>query len=94
MTINIDINLSNQIFNIIVNEIYNGIYREGDILTQKIISEKYGVSKTPVWGAIRALNLQNLEQSMTCKGIKVLKIDRGDIINPLNINLVLNKKIY
>ena len=49
------VSLADQIFEKLENDILEGVYKRGEILTEQKLSEELGVSRTPVREALRML---------------------------------------
>ena len=73
-----NISIADQVFEKLENEILNGIYSKGEILTEIGLSEKLGVSRTPIREAISRLQQEHLIEYIP-KGIIVVGISFEDI---------------
>ena len=67
------------VFSDLEQAIINGEYRSGDSLSELMLSEKYGVSRTPVREALRQLELEGLVQLIPNKGAVVVGVSEKDI---------------
>jgi len=67
------------VFSSLEQAIINGEYRSGDSLSELMLSEKYGVSRTPVREALRQLELEGLVQLIPNKGAVVVGVSEKDI---------------
>jgi DNA-binding GntR family transcriptional regulator len=72
------ISIADQIFERLEREILIGEHSRGDILTEMKLSEKLGVSRTPIREALRRLAQENIIE-MTPKGAVVIGISREDL---------------
>ena len=68
-----------RVFNAIENAILNEEYKEGDSLNEIKISEKLGVSRTPVREALTRLEIEGLVKTIPNKGAVVVGISEKDI---------------
>jgi DNA-binding GntR family transcriptional regulator len=66
------------------NDIIQGIYPRGEILTELKLVERMGVSRTPIREALRRLEAERLIAD-TGKGSVVLGITEDDILDIMNI---------
>lgn len=67
------------VFNDLERAIINGEYQAGDSLSEIKLSEKYGVSRTPVREALRQLELEGLVELIPNKGATVVGVSEKDI---------------
>lgn len=68
-----------RVFNAIENAIINEEYKAGDSLNEIKISEKLGVSRTPVREALTRLEIEGLVKTIPNKGAVVVGISEKDI---------------
>ena len=73
-----NISIADQVFERLENDILNGVYQKGEILTEIGLSEKLGVSRTPIREALSRLHQEHLIEYIP-KGIKVVGISFEDI---------------
>ncbi len=73
------VNLRGRIFKQLEQDIVNGVYKPGANLTEKTLSERLGVSRTPLREALSQLELQGLVESIPNKGFVVVGISSQDI---------------
>ena len=78
------VSLADQVFEQLENDIIQGIYPRGEILTELKLAEQLGVSRTPIREAIRRLEQERLI-SDAGKGSVVLGITEDDILDIMNI---------
>lgn len=78
--------LAQQVFDRLENEILCGNYQRGEILTEGILSENLGVSRTPIREAIGRLEQEHLIES-TGKGIRILGVTTEDLEDIYEIRL-------
>lgn len=71
--------LKDQIYTLIKNDIINQHYKGGDILNERAIAKKFGVSRTPVREALKVLEMENWLEYVPYKGIRVKKMDVKDL---------------
>ncbi len=67
------VSLAEQIFAKLEKDIYSGVYKRGELLTETKLCEELGVSRTPVREAIRVLEQEHLV-TVSNKGIRVISI--------------------
>ncbi len=72
------VSLADQIFEQLEHEILTGVYSRGEIFTEISLSEKLGVSRTPIREAIRRLEQERIVE-LTSKGASVIGISEKDI---------------
>ena len=78
------VSLADQVFEQLENDIIQGIYPRGEILTELKLAEQLGVSRTPIREALRRLEQERLI-SDAGKGSVVLGITEDDILDIMNI---------
>ncbi len=71
--------LCSVVFSDLEQAIINGEYKSGDSLSELMLSQKYGVSRTPVREALRQLELEGLVQLIPNKGATVVGVSEKDI---------------
>ncbi len=76
--------LADQVFEKLENDIIQGIYPRGEILTELKLVEQLGVSRTPIREALRRLEQERLIED-TGKGSRVLGITKEDLEDIMNI---------
>ncbi len=76
--------LADQVFERLENDIIQGNYPKGEILTELKLVEQLGVSRTPIREALRRLEQERLIED-TGKGSKVLGITQDDLLDIMNI---------
>ena len=54
------VSIADQVFEILEKDILTGVYARGEILTETKLSEKLGVSRTPIREALRRLEQERL----------------------------------
>ena len=70
-------------------EILTGVLTRGTALTEKKLTERLGVSRTPVRAALKRLSEEGLVQSTPNKGAVVIGINMEDLIDIYNIRMRL-----
>lgn len=72
------ISIADQIFSELERAILTGEYERDELLTEVALSEKLGVSRTPIREALRRLDLEHIVE-ITSKGARVIGINETDI---------------
>lgn len=80
------LSLADQIFEQLEHEILTGVYQRGEIFTEISLSEKLGVSRTPIREAIRRLEQERIVE-LTSKGAVVIGISEKDICDMYEIRV-------
>lgn len=78
------VSLADQVFEQLENDIIQGVYPRGEVLTELKLAEQLGVSRTPIREALRRLEQERLI-SDAGKGSVVLGITEDDILDIMNI---------
>ena len=76
--------LADQVFDKLENDIIQGVYARGELLTELKLVEQLGVSRTPIREALRRLEQERLIED-TGKGSRVLGITKEDLEDIMNI---------
>lgn len=76
--------LADQVFEKLENDIIQGIYPKGEVLTELKLVEQLGVSRTPIREALRRLEQERLIADAG-KGSIVLGITEDDLLDIMNI---------
>ena len=76
--------LADQVFDKLENDIIQGVYPKGEVLTELKLVEQLGVSRTPIREALRRLEQERLIAD-TGKGSLVLGITDDDLLDIMNI---------
>ena len=76
--------LADQVFDKLENDIIQGVYPKGEILTELKLVEQLGVSRTPIREALRRLEQERLIAD-SGKGSVVLGITEDDLLDIMNI---------
>ena len=76
--------LADQVFDRLENDIIQGVYPKGEILTELKLVEHMGVSRTPIREALRRLEQERLIED-TGKGSRVLGITEADLLDIMTI---------
>ncbi|MDO5400780.1 MAG: GntR family transcriptional regulator [Eubacteriales bacterium] len=79
-----NISTADQVFERLENDIIQGIYPKGEILTELKLVKKLGVSRTPIREALLRLEQEHLIED-TGKGSRVLGITVEDLIDIMTI---------
>ena len=78
------VSLADQVFDRLENDIIQGNYPKGEILTELKLVEELGVSRTPIREALRRLEQEHLIADAG-KGSRVLGISAEDVRDIMNI---------
>ena len=76
--------LADQVFERLENDIIQGVYAKGEVLTELKLVELMGVSRTPIREALRRLEQERLIAD-SGKGSVVLGITEDDLLDIMNI---------
>ena len=76
--------LADQVFEKLENDIIQGVYPKGEVLTELRLVEQLGVSRTPIREALRRLEQERLIAD-SGKGSVVLGITEDDLLDIMNI---------
>lgn len=76
--------LADQVFDKLENDIIQGVYPKGEILTELKLVEQLGVSRTPIREALRRLEQEHLIED-TGKGSRVVGISEEDVRDIMDI---------
>ena len=76
--------LADQVFEKLENDIIQGVYPKGEILTELRLVEQLGVSRTPIREALRRLEQERLIEDAG-KGSRVVGITVEDVMDIMNI---------
>ena len=76
--------LADQVFEKLENDIIQGVYPRGEILTELKLVAQLGVSRTPIRDALRRLEQERLIED-TGKGSRVVGITEEDLEDIMNI---------
>ena len=77
MILNRPVSLADQIYERLENDIYSGVYKRGDVITEPMVCEMLGVSRTPVHEAFTRLRYDHIVEDSS-KGAVVLGISDED----------------
>lgn len=78
--------IADEVFLRLEEEILNGTYKRGDLLSENKLAEKFGVSRTPVREAIKRLEQEDLIAE-NGKVVAVLGISEKDVADVYEIRL-------
>lgn len=78
--------LADRVFDRLEEDILNGTYAPGTVLTELQLSSELGVSRTPVREALRRLRQEGLIRE-TGRGVCVLGLSAGDVADIYDIRL-------
>ena len=78
------VSLADQVYDRLENDIIQGVYPKGEILTELKLAEQLGVSRTPIREALRRLEQERLIVDAG-KGSRVIGISEDDVLDIMNI---------
>ena len=78
------VSLADQVFERLENDIIQGHFQKGEVLTELKLVEQMGVSRTPIREALRRLEQERLIED-TGKGSRVLGISEDDVMDIMDI---------
>ena len=78
------VSLADQVFDRLENDIIQGVYPKGEILTELKLVEQLGVSRTPIRESLRRLEQEHLIED-TGKGSRVIGISEYDVRDIMEI---------
>ncbi len=81
--------LEAKVYNELQDAILSGVFQKGEALTEIALSEKLGVSRTPVRSAIGRLSEEGLVEVVPNRGAVVVGITKEDIIDIYRIRMRL-----
>ena len=81
--------LEQSVFLQLEEEILNGELKKGDTLTENSLSARLGVSRTPIRAALHRLAEEGLIKMETNRGVTVLGVSEGDLIDIYTIRMRL-----
>ena len=81
--------LEEEVYLKLEEEILGGKYKKGDALTEISLSERLGVSRTPVRGALHSLAEEGLVEIVPNKGAVVVGVTVDDLIDTYRIRMRL-----
>ena len=76
--------LADQVFERLENDIIQGVYPKGEVLTELKLVDQMGVSRTPIREALRRLEQERLIEDIG-KGSRVLGITEEDLLDIMTI---------
>lgn len=83
------VKLKDQIYENILNEITEGNYKQNDVITERELIEKYGVSKSPVREALIELCNEKVLESRPRMGYQICPISIKEISDILELRIIL-----
>lgn len=84
-----DVSLEQMVYNALEEEILSGELKRGTPLTEIALSNRLGVSRTPVRGALHRLSEEGLVEITPNKGAVVVGINIGDLVDIYKIRMRL-----
>ncbi len=85
--------MKTKVYNIIFNEILNGIFKPGDKILIKDLSEKYGVSTTPIREALSRLENEGVINKEPYKSYKIKKYTYDEIEKIYEARIVIESQV-
>ena len=73
-----NLSLANQVYDAIEQNILNGVYASGEIISESKLSEELGVSRTPVREALKQLETDGLVENILNRGAFVVGMSDQD----------------
>ncbi len=81
--------LKEQIYKQVLNDIIEGVYKPSEILNEKPLIEKYGVSKSPVRDALIELCKEGVLRSHPRYGYEIVRVNEQEIEDIINFRLMI-----
>ena len=81
--------LEEQVYHSLEEAIIAGEYKRGDALTEMSLSEKLGVSRTPVRSALHRLSKEGLVEIIPNRGAMVIGVSNDDLVDTYKIRMRL-----
>lgn len=85
--------LKDQVYESILEDIFQGNVSPGDILNEKALLEKYHCSKSPVREALMALCADGILKNIPRYGYEVVRLSKEDIYDMLAFRFVLERGV-
>ncbi|WP_312644031.1 GntR family transcriptional regulator [Hydrogenoanaerobacterium sp.] len=84
--------LKNKIYNSVLSDILQGNYTQDTIISEKMLIEKYQVSKSPVRDALIELCNEGILRSIPRYGYELVRITETDIQNIIEYRMILESE--
>ncbi len=81
--------LKQKVYNAVINDIVQGEYKAGQILTEQELVRRYGVSKSPVREALTVLSSEGILANIPRYGYQVLSFTLENVANIMEFRAVL-----
>ncbi len=81
--------LTRQVYDAVLEDIIEGAYQQTEVINEKQLIEKYGVSKSPVRDALSRLCSENVLRSIPRYGYAIVKITEREIRDILEFRSIL-----
>ena len=81
--------LKQQVYASMLQDIIQGVYQSTDIISEKQLIEKYGVSKSPVRDALIELCNENILRSIPRYGYEIVRLTERDVRNIIEFRVML-----
>lgn len=78
-----------EVYMTLEDDILSGVYKSGDSLTEQPLSDRLGVSRTPIRAALRRLAEEGLVELIPNKGAVVIGVTAQDLIDTYKIRMRL-----
>jgi len=85
----VDVNISDKVFDVLKKAIQCGELKPGDVLIERDLAEKLGVSRTPVREAIQRLKSMGLAVQISKKAVIVARPTPKEVIDTYDVREVL-----
>jgi len=85
----ISLPLNDQVADILRHQILSGELKQGQKISERLISAQLNVSTAPVKNAIRTLNIEGLLQSIPHKGTIVSNISNSNLLQQIHLRSVI-----
>lgn len=86
--------LKNMVYESIYKDIVKGVYADGGILNEKVLVEKYGVSKSPVRDALIELCNDGILNSIPRYGYEIVKLTHKNLMDILHFRVILEGGVF
>lgn len=81
--------LKKEIYNSMLDDVVEGVYKPGDIINEKDLIEKYGVSKSPIRDALIELCNEGVLICHARYGYEVVRIDEKEIKDIVDFRIMV-----
>ena len=81
--------LKAEIYEAVLSDIIQGIYKQNEIITEKQLIAKYGVSKSPIRDALIELCKEGVLISHPRYGYEVVRINEKEILDVVDFRILI-----